>query len=73
VLLVPYAVLGFKFTVGRETSEPAVLRVERRDTDGVGGMSCSERGGEIALLLESLLPARVERLVDMMDGSRPEL
>lgn len=72
MLFVPYAVLGFKFTVGRETSEPAVLRAERRDTDGVGGMSCSEIGGELALLLEILLAARVERLVDMMDGGGTE-
>lgn len=62
--MVPYAVLDLRLTVGREVSDPAFLRVERRVTEGVEGISCSEIEGEAA---ERLL--RVERLVvDMAIG-----
>lgn len=61
MLLVPYAVLVLRFTAGRAASAVG-LRVERRPAaDGVLGMSCSEIGGETALLLETLLADRVER------------
>lgn len=66
MLLVPYALLALKFTEGRGEVSEAVLRGERRATDGVAGMSCSEIEGEAADLR-----LRVERLVvDMMDGCR---
>ena len=73
VLLVPYAVLVLKATAGR-AAFAAALRVERcAAVDGVGGISCSENVGEVALALEILLDARVERrVVDIGDRLRPK-
>ena len=72
VLLVPYAVLVFNPTAG-SAAVAAALRDERcAAVEGVGGMSCSERAGEDALALETLLAARVERrVVDIADRPRP--
>jgi hypothetical protein len=70
VALVPYAVLGRLATAGRPTVLAFPLRLARL-LEGVIGISFSVMAGEAPrALVAALLPARVERLEDMMPTKR---